>query len=508
MRTFLRTNTWLAAIGLAVAVCATALAQEPVQTTITFLHINDMDTITAGKDGGGIAEVAAVEKAVAAEREHVVLTHGGDIISPSLLSGFDHGAHMIDLLNQLGLDVATLGNHEFDFGPEVALQRIGEAKFAFVSSNVTNKDGSLLGGTVKAKLMQLGGVNVGFFGLTTTDTPVLASPGPDITFADPVAAAAAAATALREAGAHLVIGLSHMDPDDDMAVLAGAPDVDFILSGHNHTIQAFYDGKQGLMEAASQGYYVGVLDVHVTIATGEDGTEEVSWRPELEMISTLGVTPDPAMAAAVARYTDALDKELNVEIGKTAVELDTRRASVRSMETNFGDLIADAMRASVDADVAITNGGGIRGDRTYAAGSTLTRRDVLTELPFGNTVALLRITGAGIRAALEHGVGQFEENAGRFPQVSGLSFTFDPKAPVGSRVSDVKVGDAPLDDNAAYLLATNDYMAGGGDGYDAFRAAEMLIDPAAAELMATAVIDHIAAMGEVTLQAGDRIVQK
>src|SRR5690606_36300458 len=133
-------------------------------------------------------------------------------------------------------------------------------------------------------------------------------------------------------------------------------------------------------------------------------------------------TPDPEMAAAVAKYTDALDKELAVEIGKTSVELDTRRASVRSMETNFGNLIADAIRARVDADVAITNGGGIRGDRTYPAGTVLTRRDVLTELPFGNSVTLLRITGAGIRAALENGVSRLEDGGGRFPQVSCLSF--------------------------------------------------------------------------------------
>jgi 2',3'-cyclic-nucleotide 2'-phosphodiesterase (5'-nucleotidase family) len=179
-------------------------------------------------------------------------------------------------------------------------------------------------------------------------------------------------------------------------------------------------------------------------------------------ISTAGVAPDPAIAALVKQYEDKLDENLKVAVGTTAVELDSRRATVRLKEAVIGNLIADAIRESTKADVAITNGGGIRGDRTYAAGTTLTRKDVLTELPFGNVTVTMDITGADLRAALEEGVSLVEDVAGRF-RTSRASLVFDARRPRGSRVLDVKVGT--LDPAATYRLATNEYMMAGGDGY-------------------------------------------
>jgi 5'-nucleotidase/UDP-sugar diphosphatase len=171
---------------------------------------------------------------------------------------------------------------------------------------------------------------------------------------------------------------------------------------------------------------------------------------------------------------------------------------VRAQEAAIGNLIADAMRAAVDADVAITNGGGIRGNKTYPAGTELKRRDILAELPFGNKTAKLELTGADIVEALEHGFSKVEEGAGRFPQVSGMTVAVDLTKPAGARVQSVKVGDVNLDPSATYTVATNDFMARGGDGYAAFVGARNLIDPAAAQLMASQVIDHVAAAGTVS----------
>jgi 2',3'-cyclic-nucleotide 2'-phosphodiesterase (5'-nucleotidase family) len=143
------------------------------------------------------------------------------------------------------------------------------------------------------------------------------------------------------------------------------------------------------------------------------------------------------------------------------------------------------MRAGVGADIAITNGGGIRGDRTYDAGTVLTRKDVLTELPFGNVTVLLELSGADVKAALENGVSQVEKGAGRFPQVSGMSFSYDPAASAGARIDAVKIGGKPLDPAAVYRVATNDYMAGGGDGYAVLKKGKALIDASGATYMAT-----------------------
>ncbi len=497
--------TLTAALMAGTAWSGAALAQEPIEATIRIVHISDIDRMEDDDGSGGIAKVVGAIKM--AEAEHggdVLVTLGGDFLSPSLMSGFDQGAHMVALLNEVGVDVGVPGNHEFDFGPDVAMTRLGEASFPFVSTNIVYNGAPL---TQANEMVTVDGINIGFLGLTTLDTAVISSPGEDIEFLDPIATAEEAAASLREEGAHLVIALSHMDMDDDLDVLRAVRDVDFVLSGHNHELQVWYNGQQGMLEAAAQGDYVGILDLTVAVTPEEEGGVDIDWRPNINFVSTIDVAPDEEAAGWVQAYTDQLDEALNIDIGITRTELDSQRGSVRSQETAIGNLIADAMREAVGADVGITNGGGIRGDRTYDADTVLTRRDILSELPFGNTVVLLEVSGATIRAALENGVSRIEDGAGRFPQVSGLTFAFDAAAEPGSRVGDITVAGVPLDEAATYTLATNDYMAGGGDGYAAFGDGNVIINAVSGPLMATAVIDHIAAAGEVSPAIEGRIVQ-
>ena len=165
------------------------------------------------------------------------------------------------------------------------------------------------------------------------------------------------------------------------------------------------------------------------------------------------------------------------------------------------------MRAATGADVALTNGGGIRADRVYPPGTTLLRRDIRSELPFGNRTILLEVTGTDLLAALENGVGGVEMGAGRFPHVSGMAFGFDASKPPGSRVAGVTVGGTPLDPSRTYRLATNDFLGRGGDGYEMFAGAPRLIDAAAGKLVAAQVIDAIAAAGEIAPKIENRIVR-
>ena len=218
--------------------------------------------------------------------------------------------------------------------------------------------------------------------------------------------------------------------------------------------------------------------------------------------------PDAEVAALVKGYEDKLSAELDQPLGVTETELDSRRATIRGAEAALGNVIADAMRIAVAADVALTNGGGIRGNRLYDPGHTLTRRDILTELPFGNRTMKLEITGAALRQALEHGFSQAEDGAGRFPQISGMQVTWDPKAAPGGRVVSVSVGNAPLDEARSYTLATNDYIARGGDGYGVFKSAKVLIDSDGGRLMAAQVMDYIAQLGQVAPKLEGRIVAK
>lgn len=469
------------AIAVAIVLAAPAIAAD----RLTIIHVNDLDRMEGEGDRGGVARLATVVADLRARGGAVLATSAGDSISPSLLSSFDKGAHMITLLNMVGLDAMALGNHEFDFGPDIARARIAEAEFAVLSNNALEPDGTLLDGVTESLLVEVGTHTVGVFGLTTASTAAKSSPG-DVIFTDPVDVAAATAEALREAGADLVVALAHTDRAEDMALMA-ARDVDVLLSGDDHDLLIRYDGRVAMVESGSQASHVTVMTLDIETVDGRRGPR-VEWHPAFEVIDTAHVAPDAAVAEVVARYEALLSAELDVEISATPVVLDTRRTTVRATESAFGNLTADAMRVSTGADVAITNGGGIRGDTVYEVGTVITRRDVLTELPFGNKTVLLEVTGADIRAALEHGVSGIEDGAGRFPHVSGMTFAFDPGQPAGARVTAVTVAGAPLDDAAIYRLATNDFMGRGGDGYEMFRGKPSVIEATAAELMAAQVI--------------------
>jgi len=279
--------------------------------------------------------------------------------------------------------------------------------------------------------------------------------------------------------------------------------VDVILAGHDHNLMTFYDGKTAFVESSSQANYVTALDLTI-----EQVDDEIVWSPAFRTLDTAAYEPDPEMAAKVQQYLDRLSAELDIEIGKTETALDSRRATVRGGEAAIGNLIADAIREAVGADIAITNGGGIRADREYAPGTVLTRRDIQSELPFGNKTVKLEVTGRQIREALEIGFSQAEENAGRFPHVSGMTVTVDLSQPPMNRVKEILVGGVPLDDGKTYTLATNDYMAEGGDGYSALVGSPNLIDPAAANFMSSQVIDYIERHGTVAPKVEGRIVMQ
>jgi 2',3'-cyclic-nucleotide 2'-phosphodiesterase (5'-nucleotidase family) len=486
-------------LGLSLLISGSALAQEAV--TIRFVQTNDIDRMSPEKGRGGFARLATVVKEERA-KGNAFFIHAGDTLSPSLLSGFDKGAHVIDILNRIGVDAMAPGNHEFDLGPDVFRARMAEAKFDVLATNILDGNG-LPANTKPEKIVDVQGIKIGFFGLTTEDTPIASSPG-DIKFRSTIDTGRAKAKELREKGADIVVAIAHTPLEVDM-ILARSAGVDVIIGGHDEHLLAFYDGKVTLTESESQGNYVVITELAVTKAT-KDGKTSVTWSPNFRIVDSATVKPDPEIEAVVKGYEDKLSKELDVEIGVTETPLDSRRATVRGGEAAMGNLVADAMKAAVGADVAITNGGGLRADKQYQAGQKLTRRDILSEMPFGNTTVLLELTGDKLKAALENGVSQVRELGGRFPQVSGLTVEVDLKEPVGSRVKSVKVNGEPLDPARTYKVATNDFMARGGDGYRAFTEGKQLVDVSASQLMAGQVITYVAKAGKVAPKIEGRVV--
>jgi 2',3'-cyclic-nucleotide 2'-phosphodiesterase (5'-nucleotidase family) len=487
-----------------------ALPAAAAPTTITLLHSNDVYEIAPVRGQGGFAPFMTLLEAERARNPYTITTFGGDLLSPSVLSGLTKGAQMIELTDAVGVQVAVLGNHEFDFGPAVAKERVEASTYPWLGTNVLTKAGAPAVGTADLKLLEVGGYRIGFFGLLTPETATLSQPGPDIRFAPPTATAEAAVKRLEEMGADLVVALTHQDLADDRALAANVKGLDIVLGGHDHEPVTLFEGGKLIVKAGSDLYYLAAIDLAVDRVREKDKEEAVVvWTPSWRYLATAGVAPEPKVQAIVARWNATLDRDLPEPVGRSTVELDTRRLSVRTGETTFGRLVADALRSATGAQVALTNGGGIRGDRTYPAGTVLTRKDILTELPFGNVAVLALVTGADLLAALENGVSQVEDNAGRFPQVAGMSFVYDAARPPGSRVVEAMVDGQPLDPAGSYRLATSDYLLGGGDGYASLTHAKPIVDASAGRLLTSTVINYITAQGGVIAPAGDgRVVRR
>jgi 5'-nucleotidase / UDP-sugar diphosphatase len=473
--------------------------------TLTLLTVNDVYEITPGQGKGGLAELMTLLRAERATATHHLTTVNGDFLSPSVMSALLKGAQMVALFNTLGVDAVVFGNHEFDFGPEVMQQRMTEATFLWFGTNVLGPDGKPFGGALATTTRQVGELTIGLFGLLTPETARLSSPGPTVTFAPVVPTAKTAVEALRQAGVDVIIALTHLSIAEDRDLAQQVPGISVILGGHDHEPITWYEGRTLILKTGSDAHFLGRIDLTMEKKVTEKGPQ-VTVTPSWRMIANRGVTPDPGVAVEVVRYTAILDQELGQPVGQTQTALNSQTGEVRTRETTMGNLIADALREVLQADVALVNGGGIRGNRLYDAGTTLTRRDILQELPFGNPGVLVELSGADLRDALENGVSQVENKAGRFPQVSGLQLTYNPGKPAGSRVLDVQVGGKALDRSATYRVATNDFLLKGGDGYSSLSKGKVLIDASGGTLIATTVMRFITARGAVAPQVEGRIV--
>jgi 2',3'-cyclic-nucleotide 2'-phosphodiesterase (5'-nucleotidase family) len=478
-------------LGLGLGATATVVTLSPLvaladgATRIKFALSNDLYKISEENKRGGFARLASILKAERTSEPNTLFFHAGDAISPSITSGFDQGRAMIDCMNALGIDAFTPGNHEFDFGPEIFAQRMSEAKFPLLVSNLTLANGDLPPGFSRSKTIELNGIRIGIIGATLDITPVISSPG-DLKFSSTIDAVAKEAKALRAKGVDFIVALVHADRETGFK-LAESRAADLILSGHDHDLRVIYDGRVATMESGEDAQFVTIADVAMELKV-EGTNRNLRWSPHFRVLETADATPDAEMAAKVKTYEATLSKELDIEIATLPDGLDSRSAMVRSRETAIGNLVADALRAAAQADIAITNGGGIRANREYPAGTKLTRRDVLSELPFGNRSVASMISGAAVRAALENGLSQVENKTGRFPQVSGLTLVYDPTKPAGQRLVSVLVGGQPLDEAKTYKIATNDYMLKGGDGYTSLRGTTKDFD-VSGNLMANDVMD-------------------
>lgn len=486
------------------SVAALAVASPAVAETVklTFLGVGDTYNFQEEDGRGGFARLNAVARAERAANPNTIYVFDGDMLSPSIMSGLDQGQNTIDLTNIVPFDLAVPGNHEFDFGPENFDAKMRASKYPWAAINITKADGSVPEGLGGVMMKEVGGIKVALIPVAQDTSPEVSSTG-DLTFAPTVDTAIEAAKKARDEGAEIVVGVVQTDMANDRKLMASHK-FDLILSGDDHSYATAYDGVTAYVETSIDGQFLSPVDLIVEVGE-KDGKRTLSWVPQFRFIDTASVEPDAETVTKVTEFETKLDTELNVVLGKTEGALDSSRNVVRTEESAMGNLIADAIRDATGADIAIANGGGIRGDTTYDAGREITRRDVLTELPFGNKTVVTELPGSQILAALENGVSQVEKGAGRFPQVSGMTFVFDPSAEAGKRIAEVMVAGAPLDINKVYKLATNDFILGGGDGYGALGGGKVLVDGNSGNLMANDVMTYITKTGGVTAKVEGRI---
>ncbi len=494
------------AIAVAAALAANSTrAQRDCPVHVTLLQLNDVYQFAPvdGGSRGGLARVLTIRKQIMNESPHTLFLLAGDTISPSIESNTYKGKQMIEAWNAIGLDYATFGNHEFDFGPDVLRQRLLESHFQWLAANVIDKKtGKPFADTPEFIVRQFDGVRVGIFGISLQETLQTSRPGADIDILDPCATAGRIVPKIHAAGAQVVVALTHLAMADDKK-LARCSGVDLIIGGHEHTLLQSLAGHAPIFKMTSDARELGRIDLIIDKPTGK--LESIDWQviPVGDQIQN-----DPAFAVIEQEYAGLL-KSLEGRVGRTDVQLDIRSADVRTRETNMGDFIADTFRRATGSDVALVNGGSIRADTTISPG-VLTKRDVLSILPFNNKVVKIEVTGAIIRAALEHGVASLGEEAqpGRFPQVSGIRYSFDATRKAGSRITSIAINGQPLDERKIYTLATTNYVAmEAGDGYVMFRNAKLLIRPDQAATESDVLQKTISSVPSITPKIDGRIKQ-
>jgi len=470
--------------------------------TLNILHINDWhsriesnnkydSTCSEEEEGkgecyGGAARLvtAFADRRKALEGQNVLVLNAGDNFQGSLFYPTYMGKAEMEFLNRIGFDAMTVGNHEFDDGEKALVPFLDGTSYPVLGANVKTTEQSAANGKIDpTAVVEIGGQKIGIIGVVTPETATIASPGPNISFDDDIATIKAEVEKLKGQGVDKIIALTHVGYVRDKEI-AAIPGVDVVVGGHSHTYLSSTDEKADgpyptlvdnpdgyktpVVTAGSYSKYLG----EIAITFDDSGVvKEAKGAP---IFLDKSVTPDATVLARVKELGGPIEELKAKEVSETTAPIDGDRKSCRAVECTMGNLVTDAMldrTKDQGVTIAFTNGGGLRASIDQG---TVTMGEVLTVLPFQNTLATFQLTGKDLVASLEHGVSMIEEEKGAFPQVSGLKFTFDRSvAPNAGRIKSVEVMEngawAPIDEAKTYLIATNNFTRGGGDGYELFK---------------------------------------
>ncbi len=467
--------------------------------TLHVLHINDfhsrVQSINAfdatcsdadeaeGKCFGGAARlytaINELRDELTAAGENVLVLDAGDRFQGSLFFTTYSGQAEAEMMKRIGFDAMIFGNHEFNLGPEALAAFVESVGTPVISGNVDVTNEPILAGKTEDHMVfDFDGEKVAVIGVTTTDTPEISSPGPNVVFQDPAEYVSGKIEELTGEGVNKFIVLSHIGVVPDSALAEAVPGIDAIIGGHSQTL--FSNTHEGaaypyphmvagvpIVQARDYSKYVG----HMVLTFDDEGN--VTEATGDTILIDAGVEPNAEVLARVDELGGPIEEAMAEIVAQVAADIDGTRESCRAVECEMGNLVADAMLERVKGQgvtIALQNGGGLRAS---IQGGEVNKGAIVAVLPFQNTLATFNITGAGIMDSLENGVSAVEEGAGRFPQVAGMKFTWDPSAEPGSRITEVLVDEggtwAPIDPGQVYSVVTNDFVRRGGDGFATLR---------------------------------------
>lgn len=457
-------------LGLMIMPSGVAFAAET--QTLTIVHVNDVHGRLAEDDYEGALGYAKLKTKVdelKAADPNLLFLNAGDTFHGTTLINVTRGETMVEAMNLMGFDAMVPGNHDFNYGYDRLLELKEMAEFPIIAANVVKEADNSTDFESSVIYTMDNGLRVGIFGLSTDETKYKSHPDNTIgiEFTGAVDAGKKAVEDLQDENVDFIIALVHLGDDassenTSIKLAEQVEGIDVIVDGHSHTqlTEGNLVNNVLIVQAGSYTKNIGIVNLEfedkvwtkyeAKLMPYEEAKDLPADQEILDIIEEIKLINEPIVS---------------VVVGNTPVELDGLRENVRTGETNLGNLITDAMRESTGADVALTNGGGIRA--SIAAGD-IKVNDILTAFPFTNTLAVIEVTGAELMGALEHGVKDFPATAGQFPHVSGMKYAFNASMPAGERVTSLLIGDEPVDLNKTYKMVTNDFIAAGGDGYVMF----------------------------------------
>jgi 5'-nucleotidase len=485
-----------------------SFAQEDM--TLTIVHMNDIHArVESSSSEIGLAAITAQIKTLKVQNPNTLVLDAGDAIHGLSIATLTKGESVIEIYNDMGIDAMAAGNHDFDYGQDRLVELKNLANFPILSANVLKEDNTKL--MMDYVIKEVNGVKVGIFGLTTPETTFKTHPDNivGLKFQDPIAVAKYMVAVLDDK-TDMIIALAHLGLDASTEitseVLAMQVDgIDLIVDGHSHTLLT--EGKvvndTTIVQTGEYGKNLGIVDIDFVGNQIESITPRLMTKAEFSTI-----TPDQGILDKITEIKAGLEDVTSAIVGDTSVLLEGTRAKVRTGETNLGNAIANSMLEATGANIAFTNGGGIRASIDVGE---ITRGEVLTVLPFGNIIVTKEILGSDLKAALELGLDSYPAEKGAFPHIAGMKVSFDDTKPAGSRVVSVVIDGVALDLDKTYIMATNDFLAAGGDGYTMFTYGEkvgeyMTLDEALvnyvkANDMASVNVDGRITVGNVELES-------